>query len=540
MNGRAEPWADLYPVDVPTRLEVTDASLIDAWQKRVERTPDVTALTYFDAEWSVRQVDNLAMSLAAAFRARGVGRGTRVGIQLQNVPHYPVTMLALWALGAVPVFLNPMYRGRELQHLLHDSGAVGVVAGVDSDSGLRDAAHGTDVKWILSVNPRAWQSRDDPRVFGDNGTNTACDFDAAIKSHPEPAITAEDLRWEDLAFLCYTSGTSGPPKGAEVTHGNVLHVVRGFERWLKLEKDVVLAMAPMFHITGAVVNATLALLGSSTLVMADRFQAEVMRDVIGEREVTFTIGSITAYNALMRVSCRDDLRSLKLAFSGGAPIPPAIVERARREFALDIHNGYGMTETASAVIAVPPGRSAPIHAASGTLSVGVPLPNVDVRVVDVTNRIVGPGEIGELLISGPQVVRGYWENPGATAATMGDGWLRTGDGAIMDEDGWVYLVDRLKDQINVSGYKVWPREVEDALCEHPDVFEAAVVGKTDPYSGERVEAFVTARSTGLQGESLRVFVRERLAAYKVPRVVHVVDALPKTETGKIRRSELRS
>ena len=199
-----------------------------------------------------------------------------------------------------------------------------------------------------------------------------------------------------------------------------------------------------------------------------------------------------------------------------------------------------MTESTSAVIAVPPGTEAPVDPASGGLAIGLPMPNLTVRVVDADGRALPVGEQGELEMSGPQIVPGYWDNPEATARTMPEGKLRTGDVAVLDEDGWVYIVDRLKDQINASGYKVWPREVEDVLYEHPAVYEAAVVGQPDPYRGETVVAYVSVRAgRTVTEEELIDFTKQRLAAYKYPRIVHVIDDLPKTQTGKIRRRALR-
>lgn len=535
------PFTHLYPKGVPVDLDVAEASLTAAWEDRVRLWPDEQALSFFDQRWSVFEVDQLSQALAAALRDRGIGRGDRVGVHLQNVPQYPVILLALWRLGAIAVLLNPMYHGRELQHLLNDSAAAGVFVDISARDVVTDAAEGTEVRWTIDVDPRSWQRRDDPRVFTDvQQVRAESEFDRLLRAHRGATAAAVELTWDDIALLTYTSGTTGPPKGAMNTHGNLLHVARGFERWLGLGRDVVLALAPMFHITGAVVNATLALIGRSELVVAHRFQAEVVRDAIREHGVTFTIGSITAYNALLAVSSPEDLRSLRLAYSGGAPIPAAVVERAREQFGLAIHNGYGMTETGSAVIAVPPGAMTPVNPASGSLSVGVPLPNVEVSIVDPAGVPLGPGQVGELVVSGPHVAPGYWRNAEATGTTMPGGRLRTGDGAIIDGDGWIYLVDRLKDQINVSGYKVWPREVEDTLCEHAAVYEAAVVGMPDEYSGERVTAFVVLRDGEAADEAtLREFVRERLAAYKVPRQIHLLDELPKTETGKVRRSALR-
>lgn len=258
--------------------------------------------------------------------------------------------------------------------------------------------------------------------------------------------------------------------------------------------------------------------------------------------MTSTISSITVFNAILELphASRSHFSSVKALYSGGAPIPPTTVERFRQRFGVYIHNAYGMTETSSGVIAVPLGAEAPVYATSGTLSIGIPLPNLFARVVDAEGEPVGPGVEGELEVSGPQVIAGYWHNEEATEEALPGGRLRTGDVAIMDESGWVYLVDRLKDLINVSGFKVWPREVEDVLYQHPSVLEVAAVGEPDQYRGETVVAYVSLKKGAVANErELIDFAKERLAAYKYPRVIHLVDDLPKTLTGKIRRRELR-
>jgi long-chain acyl-CoA synthetase len=298
----------------------------------------------------------------------------------------------------------------------------------------------------------------------------------------------------------------------------------------------------MFHITGMVLNAGLSLLSDTTLVLTHRFHPSVVVEAIREHGVTFTIGSITAFNALLGLPDAGpaDFRSVKTLYSGGAPIPPATIARFQHRFGPYLHNVWGMTETTAAGIAVPRGSVAPVHAESGTLSIGVPMQNVHVRVIGPDGSTLAPGQEGELEFWAPQVVSGYWQNPAATEATFPGGRLRTGDVAVIDEAGWIYLVDRLKDLINTSGFKVWPREVEDVLYEHPAVFEAAVVGEPDDYRGETVVAYVSLEDgASVTPDDLVAFARERLAAYKRPRRVYVVDDLPKTATGKIRRRELR-
>lgn len=544
----AHPWTRLWPADVSTDLPplARASSLAEAWRERVRRGPDQVAIRYFDGSLSVGEVDALSDALAVTLQARGVAAGDRVGIRLQNVPAYAVTLLALWKAGAAALLVNPMYRSRELTHLLADSGAVGlVVDDGDTDEAVA-TARGTAVRWVVSASARDFQTRDDARVLptGERpGPAPDGDWSAWVEEGrgrvPEPVAAGRD----DVALLTYTSGTTGPPKGAMNTHANVLTVAATYARWVGLAAgDVVLGMAPLFHITGVVVNATMALLHDTTLSLAHRFQPEVVLETFAEHGVTFTVGSITAFNALAAHPAADraHFASVKHLYSGGAPIPPTTVQRFEERFGHYIHNVYGMTETSSAVIGVPRGAEAPVHASSNTLSIGVPLPGLEARVVDAAGEPVPPGEQGELELAGPAIVPGYWRNEEATERTMPGGRLRTGDGAVLDEAGWVYLVDRIKDQINVSGYKVWPREVEDALYEHPAVHEAAVVGRPDDYQGESVVAFVSlAEGAAATPDELVAHVRERLAAYKVPREVTVIADLPKTQTGKIRRRALR-
>ncbi len=540
-----EPWTALYPAGV-TAAEPAHESLVAAWHDRVGRDPDATALVYFDGRLSARELDEESDALAVALAELGTERGDRVGIYLQNIPQYAVVLLALWKLGATALVLNPMYRRQELRRLVDDAGATGVFcADVDAPETAETLA-GSTVRWLVSTSPLDYQTRNDPRVFPTSQRAPAApdgDLVELVGRHRGETPPPLDVAGTDVALLTYTSGTTGPPKGAMNTHANLLAVTSTYGAWVGLAPgDVVFAMAPLFHITGAVVNATISLLTETSLVLINRFQPEVALEAFSEQGVTFTIGSITAYNALSQVpgASPEHFRSVKLLYSGGAPIPPSTVERFRERFGLYIHNGYGMTETSSAVVAVPPGVDAPVHEASGTLSIGVPLPGVGARVVDPEGNPQPAGEQGELELSGPAVVPGYWHNDEATAATMPGGRLRTGDVAILDEQGWVYLVDRLKDQINTSGYKVWPREVEDALYEHPAVLEAAVVGEPDEYRGEVVVAYVSlAEGRSATAEELIAFARERLAAYKAPRTVHVLPDLPKTQTGKIRRNVLR-
>jgi len=539
-------WAGAYPPGLSTKLEVQTASLIDAWKARVRANPGGRAIAYFDGQLTAAGVDRLSDAFAAALESRGIGHGDRIGIQLQNIPQYVIAFLALWKLGAIAVLMNPMYKERELRHLIEDSGARGIIADDSLYPATKAAATGSTVEWILTTSGLEYQSRSDPRIFRSTEPQPPSpdgDMAAWIAEFAGRTPAGRTLAQDDVALLAYTSGTTGAPKGAMNTHGNILNVAATCSAWMGLEPgDSVLAVAPLFHITGAVIDAATPLLADTTLVMVNRTDPAVVVDAFAEHEVTCTTGSITVFNAIYQVpdAAAAHFASAKTLYSGGAPIPPATVEAFQERFGTYIHNIFGMTETTSAVIGVPPGVQAPVDPASGSLSIGLPLPNVTARIIDAGGNPVPAGEQGELELSGPQIVPGYWNNPEATARTMPGGRLRTGDVATMDESGWVYIVDRMKDQINVSGYKVWPREVEDVLYEHPAVYEAAVVGMPDAYRGETVVAYVSLKpGRTATEEELIAFTKDRLAAYKYPRSVRVIDDLPKTQTGKIRRRELR-
>lgn len=539
-------WVSSYPPGISAHLAVDATSLVDAWRRRVEADPDRSAIAYFDGTLSARTLDGLADAFAAALEDRGVARGDRIGILMQNIPQYAISFLALWKLGAIAVLFNPMYQGRELRHLVDDSGVRGIIADDQLYPATAETVEGSPVEWIVTTSALEYQTRNDPRVFGSHeALQPSPDGDMAqlIREYEGRRPAEPELALDDIALLTYTSGTTGPPKGAMNTHGNILNVAATTAAWMGVEPgDAHLAVAPLFHITGAVIGAATPLLHDTTLVFVNRTDPAVVVDAFAEHRITCTTGSITVFNALHRVEGAgpEDFASAKTLYSGGAPIPPATVEHFQERFGKYIHNIYGMTETTSAVIAVPPGVEAPVDSASGSLSIGLPMPNIAARIVDKEGSPVPTGDQGELELSGPQIVPGYWQNPEATAGTMPEGRLRTGDVAVMDEAGWVYIVDRLKDQINVSGYKVWPREVEDVLYEHPAVYEAAVVGQPDPYRGETVVAYVSVKEgETVAEEELIEFTKQRLAAYKYPRTIHVIDELPKTQTGKIRRKVLR-
>jgi long-chain acyl-CoA synthetase len=544
----SRPWLALYDDGRPSDIVPEFVNALDMFRASRERAGQVTAVHYFDAALTLAELDHQSDGLAVALAELGLRRGERVAVYMQNMPQFLVAMLATWKAGAVMVSVNPMLKERELEFVLNDSGAATLIA-LESLHG-DVAAHvleQTPVRIAITTSELDLLGGEVPPLLAGVERRRHRDTHDLLElarghggQRPEPVSLSPD----DVAFLTYTSGTTGPPKGAMNTHGNVVFNSQAYRDWLELgEDDVVVGIAPLFHITGLIAHIGLALLLPAPLVLAYRFDAGTVLEAIERHRGTTTVASITAFIALMNHPDADrrDLSSFTKLVSGGAPIAPATLEAWESRFGSYIRNVYGLTETTSPSHCVPLSRRAPVDPTSGALSVGVPIFNTVVRVVDENGAEVPPGEVGEFVTSGPQVVPGYWEKPEETERALGGGRLRTGDVGFMDEEGWFYVVDRKKDQINVAGYKVWPREVEDVLYQHPAVREAAVVGVPDAYRGETVKAFVSLRSNETADEAgLIAFCKERHAAYKYPREVELVDELPKTVTGKVLRRELRA
>lgn len=549
MSGyRDRPWLSLYQPGKPADITPEHGDALTMWRSGAGAASATHQpfCYYFGTAVTCGTVERDSDALAVALAARGVRRGDRVALFLQNVPQFVITMLAAWKLGAVAVPVNPMLRERELRYVLADSGAKALVSLQDlwNSVGAR-AVEGTAVTVAVTTSPLDYLAEVPPSLAGvaRAATPGAADLGELLRTHGGARPAPVTLGPADVALLTYTSGTTGEPKGAMNTHGNVVFNACAFREWMSLTpRDVVLGGAPLFHITGLIAHVAVAMLVPMPIVLAYRFEPAAIIALAQRYRCTFTVMAITAFTALANdPSAREaDLSSLTKAYSGGAPIAPSIVERFEREVGPYIHNVYGLTETTSPSHAVPFGRRAPVDPASGALSVGVPVFNTVVRILGDDGEEVPPGEVGEIATSGPMVVPGYWNRPDATERTLPGGELRTGDVGFMDRDGWFYLVDRKKDMIVASGYKVWPREVEDALVRHPAVREAAVIGVPDDYRGETVWAYVSLRpGHAVTPGELTEFCRAELAAYKYPRRIEILPDLPKTPTGKLLRRELR-
>ncbi len=549
----ARPWLKIYPDWAPYHIESPSTTALDDFKHAAKHRPDSPAVYYFDHIITYRQIDRLSSSMAAALRALGLERDDRIIIDLQNVPQFLIATYAAWMLGAIVVPLNPMYKEKELIYFCQDSRAKifltldEILASLDTSFLQETGIESVITTSALDFCPPKGAVPTLLRDVAKQPIPGGLDMQALLDSYEGSVVEDPRLRPADIAYLTYTSGTTGTPKGAMNTHGNIAFNARVYQHMLRMDaRDVVLGVAPLFHITGEVAHLAIATLVGAPVILYYRFDAGETLRLIERWRATMTVASITVYIALMNhddVSKRD-LSSFVKAYSGGAPVSAAVVDRFEKLTGRYIYNVYGMTETNSPSHLVPWGKRAPIDPESEALSVGVPVPDAVVKIMELETgeSELGFGEIGEIVVCGPMVIPGYWEKEAETKHAIRDGWIYTGDVGKMDRDGWFYVVDRKKDLIVASGYKVWPREVEDVLYQHPAVREAAVVGVPDEYRGETVKAFVALKKGmehDLTPDDVIAFCKKQMAAYKYPRQVEFVPEIPKTPTGKFMRRLLR-
>jgi len=559
----ARPWLEHYPAEVPASLSYPEINLAQWLEETAARYPDRAATIYFGARLSYQQLRQHVRAFAGALASLGVGPGDRVAIILPNVPQAVIAYYAVLWLGGVVVMTNPLYTPRELLHQLRDADLRVVVAldlilprlaQVVSDAGIRHVIVTSVADFLpgplrlLYPVRQAVQARRERRRRG--GTHpapvvrlpegvTRHDFRSLLR-HPPADGPARVRAREDVALLQYTGGTTGTSKGVMLTHFNLAANCTQIEAWLykiKGQPATVLAALPFFHVYGLTTVLNFAVMSGATMILMPRFEAREAVKLLQRHRPQLFPGVPTMYvaiNALPDVE-RFRLDSLEACISGAAPLPVAVQETFERLTGGRLIEGYGLTE------ASPVTHSNPIWGRRKAGSIGLPWPDTEARVVDpASGEPVPPGEIGELAVRGPQVMKGYWRRPEETAAVLKDGWLLTGDLARMDEDGYFYIVDRKKDLIIAGGFNIYPREVEDVLYEHPAVKEAAVVGVEDPYRGETVRAYVVLKEgQTATPDQLEAFCRERLASYKVPRQFVFLDELPKTLVGKVLRRALR-
>jgi long-chain acyl-CoA synthetase len=546
--GAGAPWAHLYDAHVPLTFTPALRNCVELCERGARERPQEPAMLYFETAISQRRAGALAHALAAALSEDlGLGPGDRVALMLQNVPAAAIALHAVWLAGGIVTTLNPMYKRRELEHQLNDAEARIAICLESLYARLDEVRETTPLRHLVTVSELEFADRPLPAALAGQ-ERIECPGGLAIADlwarHAGARVEVADPDPDDPALLTYTSGTTGVSKGAVNTHAAVVHSAEVMTRWYELGPgDVTVAMAPLFHITGLVCHMATARFSQTPLLLGFRFEPGELLALIERWRGSYVIGPLTAFIAMLEDPAfgERDLSSLTKVASGGAPVNPATVARWERATGAYVHNSYGLTESAAPCHLVPAGGRGPVDADSGALSIGVPIPNTEAKIVGIEDGSeLVPGEVGEIVVRGPGVTSGYWGQPEETARALRDGWLHTGDVGKRDAEGWFYVVDRIKDMIVVSGYKVWPRDVEDVLFTHPAVLEASVVGVPDDYRGETVRAYVALRG-GAEATPAELIehCRGALAVYKAPREVVLVEEIPKTPTGKALRRELR-
>jgi long-chain acyl-CoA synthetase len=546
------PWLKFYDEGVPHTLDYPPITVPEFLRQAAQGYPTQTATLFEGARLTYHQLETQVNRLAGQLHALGVRKGDRVAIMLPNCPQTIIAYYATLSLGAVTVLTNPLYVERELEHQWGESGVQTAFVLDLLWSRVEPLRHRLPLQRIVVTGVQDYlpfpknvlfpvQARRLGNWMDVPEEDGIFRFKELVQDRGGAPAPPVELAPDDLACLQYTGGTTGVPKGAMLTHRNLVASVVQIRSFLlqghQQTQDRAIAILPIFHVYGMNGVMNLGVHLAATLILLPRLDIKKLVDTIRSQRPTFFLGVPSLYVAVNTYPGIDqvDLTSIKMCFSGGAPLPVDVIESFEARTGARIAEAYGMTE-ASSVTHVNPRRGLRKYG-----SVGVPIVGTDARIVDAESGVqeLPPGQPGELLVKGPQVMTGYWNRPEETAQVLGDGWLRTGDIATMDEDGYFYIVDRKKDLILTAGFNVYPREVEEVLYQHPKVLEAAVVGLPDKVRGEKVTAYVVLKpGETATAQEIRAFCRERLAHYKEPRAVHFRDKLPKSMAGKVLRRVL--
>jgi long-chain acyl-CoA synthetase len=547
-------WLKSYPEGVPAEID-PDAfrSLGEFFAASVAQFRDRTAFISMGKAISYGELDEKSRAFGAYLQnVVRLPRGARVALMLPNLLQYPIAMFGALRAGCVVVNCNPLYSPRELRHQLADSGAEAIVVLENFASALEKAIGGTAVKAVVVtgagdqlggargqiVNLVVRHVRRAVPAFRLDRTER---FNRALALGKAQAFTEAPVEPADVAFLQYTGGTTGVPKGAMLTHRNLIANLQQVHAWvasaISPAGDRFLAALPLYHVFALQANCFVpVMIGASNLLIANPRDIPALVKDLRRTPCTVMTGVNTLFNALLNNQdfAGLDFSGLNLAIGGGMAVQRAVAEKWKSLTGKPLIEAYGLTETSPAAIANP------LTIEDFTGAIGLPLPSTDIAIRDDDGRDVKPGEAGELCIRGPQVMAGYWNKPDETAKVMApDGYLRTGDIARVDERGYVFVVDRKKDMINVSGFNVYPNEIEEVLMAHPGVLEVGAVGVPDERTGEAVKVVVVRKDKALTDADLIAYSRKNLTGYKIPRHVEFRDALPKTNVGKILRRELR-
>jgi long-chain acyl-CoA synthetase len=539
----SRPWFDQYDPWVPHEID-TDAysNVVEMLMEAGERFSDKVAFSNFGATKTYAEVLSLSRDFAAYLQNElGIAKGDRVALMAPNMMAFPVAMLGILRAGGVQVNVNPMYTARELEHQLNDADTETIVIFSGSTGTLAEVIGKTGIKNIIVAKLDDLIGLGLPSPPADARLENAVAFLDTLSAGAGMTLSDVELTGDDLIFLQYTGGTTGISKGAMLTHRNLVSNILQFEccagDYIRMGEDVVITAIPMYHIFALMVN-TLSYFkfgGTNVMITNPRDMPAFVKEW-SKWKVTVFSGVNTLYNGLLHTPGFADLDFSSLGFSvgGGAAVQKAVSDKWKAVTGKHIKEGYGLSETSPVLTLNPFGMS------EFRNSIGVPAPSTDISIRDEDGKEVAQGERGELCAKGPQVMKGYWRRDDATAEVMtDDGYFRTGDIAVMDETGFFRIVDRKKDMIIVSGFNVFPNEIEAEIAAMDGVLECACIGVPDEKTGEAAKIFIVKSDESLTRESVREHCKECLTAYKIPRHIAFIDELPKSAVGKILRRELR-
>lgn len=547
-----KPWLKHYPPQIPHTLTYEETSLQQLLKNTAEKYPNKIAIHFNGKELSYQELYDSALKFAGYLQKIGIQKGDRVAIMLPNTPQSVISFYGVMMAGGIVVQTNPMYTERELAFQMKDSGAKAIVALDILFPRIKKIQGETELEHIIITAIKDYLPFPKNLVYPfiqkkQYGFSVKVEHKGndhlftEIMKHPALQEPIMNINFEeDLAILQYTGGTTGFPKGVMLTHKNLIANTKMCQAWLykcREGEEIVLGALPFFHVYGMTTVMILSILQASKMVLIPKPDPEVFLKTIQSQRPTMFPGAPTMYIGMLNHPelSKYDLSSIDSCISGSAPLPVEVQEQFERLTGGKLVEGYGLTESSPVTHANLLWDGERVKG-----SIGLPWPDTlaEIRSVE-TGEPLPVGEIGELVVKGPQVMKGYWNRPEETQEVLKDGWLHTGDMGYMDEEGYFYIVDRKKDMIIASGYNIYPREIEEVLYEHPAVKEVVVAGVPDPYRGETVKAYIVLKEgTTVTEDELNKFARKNLAAYKVPRKYEFRDELPKTTVGKILRRQL--
>jgi long-chain acyl-CoA synthetase len=545
-------WHDFYPEGTPKVINPDRySSLVELLENSFTKFSDHKSFECMGKSMSYRQLDLLSYNFACYLQSLGLEKGDRIGIQLPNVLQYPVAMFGALRAGLIVVNTNPLYTPREMQYQYKDSGTKAVVILANFASKLESIIKDTDIEHVIITEIGDLHSF--PKSFLINAAvryikkmvppyrlPTALSFKKALTLSRGKMLKKPFIQSDDVAFLQYTGGTTGVSKGAMLTHRNLIANTEQMSAWmgglLRERQEIVITALPLYHIFSLTVNCwTMVKIGAHIVLITNPKDLKAFLTEIAKFPFTVISGVNTLYNAMMNhpLFSKINFTELKIAVGGGMAVQSSVAKRWKSFTGCPLIEGYGLTETSPVL------SCNPLDGTERIGTIGLVFPNTEMKIVDDQGNDLPDGEAGEIVARGPQVMKGYWEKPEETEKVMmKEGWFKTGDIGVF-EDGWFRIVDRKKDMILVSGFNVYPNEIEDVIATHPKVLEVAVVGVPDERSGEAVKAYVVRKVESLTQEELIEFCKQNLTSYKCPKLIEFRQELPKTNVGKILRRALK-